>query len=788
MTFDKNQLSYEALRGIIAERTNGVVFWIGSGPSTGAGLASWPDLRNELLKALKDKINNLEPQEQTSLRRAVRSITRERNNWRTFEKLRAELGKTTWQARIRELLGPSESIDPPLVYEKIWRLRPHGILTLNLDRLASKAYSQMNTDEVLLTEFVGRQIADYTHVLKNPHPFLCHLHGKLDNVSSWILTYPDLRHAKNDPAYTNFIKTCLTAKTVVFVGISTDDQAVGGFFEQLSDLGIDINSHYWITHRRDGLTDNWAEQNGIRLIRYNASNEDHSELLEMLDDLIFFVSKDDPRAFLPLSPVGIRPSNQPLPSKNDLLNCDEENIRLILNEEASRILENVSSDAIKKYDKFSEDYDRAIYRAWYTSTEPGNNKLLGNTLHEEVASGAFGKVFRATDSEGKEVAVKVLHEGIRQNPDLFQAFRRGVRSMQILAHNHVDGMVPYRKTFEIPACVVMDLVDGPNLADAVSSKQIHDWELVLRIGSAVADIVRRGHALPERVLHRDIRPSNVMLRGFYSNPHAWDVVVLDFDLSWHRGALDRSVVHGSTTFGYLAPEQIHEIQGVSTRHAAVDSFGMGMVLFFLVGGRDPVPDEHKHVDWHSKLKNFTESMPATEWRSVPSRVARLIEYATQDNQAERWDMTQIQAELERLHKAVLNPEATQSIELIAEEIAARCEFFQGYEWSGDKLSAVRESASEIRIEVQGDESQRRIFAKLSSGTPGVQGKAYRDKWIPNRMRIARDMLESSGWEIEDSQFRYSFISIFASLPAEAALSDMNETVKSLDGALDQLRF
>ena len=56
------------------------------------------------------------------------------------------------------------------------------------------------------------------------------------------------------------------------------------------------------------------------------------------------------------------------------------------------------------------------------------------------------------------------------------------------------------------------------------------------------------------------------------------------------------------------------------------------------------------------------------------------------------------------------------------------------------------------------------------------------------MQTARDMLESSGWEIEDSQSRYSYISISASLPAEAALSDMNVAVKSLDRALDQLRF
>ncbi len=788
MPFDKSQGSYEALRSIIAERTNGVVFWIGSGPSFGVGLPSWSGLRDELLKALQEKIDNLDHQAGESLRKSAKSIRKEQSNWRAFERLRSELGRTTWQSRIRELLDPPEPVNTPLAYKKLWRLRPHGILTLNLDRLASKAYAEMNTDEVLLTEFVGKQVAEYTYALKNPHPFICHLHGKIDNASSWIITSSDLANAQRDLAYANFIKACLTAKTVVFVGISTDDQAVGGFIEQLSALGIDTDSHYWITDRRDSSTDSWAEERGIRLIRYSASNQDHSELIEMLDDLIDFVSEDDPSEVPPISPIGFSRTNQPLPSKTDLLKLDEEKIRQILNQEASRILEGGSPDAIGEYNEFAQDYDQAIYQAWYTSTEPENNTLLGNTLHEEMASGAFGKVYRATDSEGKEVAVKVLLEGIRQNSDLFQAFRRGVRSMQILGHNHVDGMVPYRKTFEIPACVVMDWVDGPNLGDAVSSKQIGDWELILRIGSEIADIVRRGHVLPERVLHRDIRPSNVMLRGFYSDPDEWDVVVLDFDLSWHRGALERSVVHGSTTFGYLAPEQIHDIQGVSTRHASVDSFGIGMVLFFMVSGRDPVPDEHKHVDWKNTLSLVTRMFPSTQWQSVPSRFARLIEYATQNDQMERWDMTQIQAELERLHKAVLSPASTESIELIAEEIASRCEFTKGYEWNPDKLCAAKESASEIKVELRGDESQRRIFAKLTSGNPGVQGRAYLDKWIPQRMETARDILKSSGWEIEDSRSSYNYIYISASLPAKAALRDMNQTVESLDRALDQLRF
>ena len=787
MAFDNTQASYMSLRDIIAERTTGTVFWIGSGPSVDAGLPTWSQLRDNLVQVLERKIHGLECAERQPLAESLERAASQQNHWRALQELSQALGRTTWRSSIRDILSTSDAIAAPSVYHKIWALKPNGLLTLNLDRLAAKAYAEVGSG-VPLTEFAGKQVADYTHVLKNPHPFLCQLHGSIDDASSWTMTMADLKRQLENRAYRNFITSCLSTKTVVFLGINADDQAVGGFFEQLSRHKIDMGSHYWITDRTDFATDRWAEDQGIQLIRYRVSKSDHSQLEEMLDDMQTFLSVDDPNDVTPVNPIALRPSPQSLPSNADLLRMDEEAVRQALNGEASRILQNSSKEAIQDYQRFSEDYDHAIYRAWYTSVELGHNRLLGNTLLEEKASGAFGTVYLAIDPDGDNVAVKVLHEGIRRNSGLLQAFRRGVRSMQILGHSRVEGMVPYKQAFEIPTCVVMDWVDGPSLYEAISANQISDWELILRIGSDVADIVRRGHMLPERVLHRDIRPSNIMLRGFYSNPDEWDVVVLDFDLSWHKGALERSVIHGSTTFGYLAPEQIQELSDISTRHAAVDSFGIGMVLFFMVGQRNPVPDQHRHSDWQQTLKEITGSRPCAKWRSVPPRFARLIAYATQDRQADRWDMTQIQAELGRLYQALCCPESIDSMELIAEEIVNRCEFCEGYIWDENALSAVKQLASGVRFELLGDESQRKIVAKLSWGDPGVQGKAYLDKRISSRRNAARDILKSSGWHIEDSHSRYAHIEISASRVVEAGSLDIDDIAESLDRALQQLRF
>ena len=322
MSFDTTQRSYVALRNIIAERTQGIIFWIGSGLSVEAGLPTWQELKDELLRSLLDKIDSLDAAqdygEVKKLKNSATLIENEENNWRAFGHLKNALGKTTWRVSIREILTPGPRVEPPSIYEKIWRLQPHGLLTLNLDRLASLTYTSVRPGRQI-TDFIGRDIANYTHVLRNPNPFLCRLHGNVEDASSWVFTQAELKHRLKDEAYQNFIRSSLSTKTIVFVGISADDLAVGGFLENLSKLQIDVGEHYWITDRRDSATNRWAEKSAIRLITYDAAEGDHIELLDAFDDLLSFVSVDDSTAEIPIAPEGIVVSSQILPDKTDLL-------------------------------------------------------------------------------------------------------------------------------------------------------------------------------------------------------------------------------------------------------------------------------------------------------------------------------------------------------------------------------------------------------------------------------------------------------------------------------------
>ena len=447
-----------------------------------------------------------------------------------------------------------------------------------------------------------------------------------------------------------------------------------------------------------------------------------------------------------------------------------------------------SEDVYSKYEKFFKEYDETIYRAWYTSDESGQNDLLGYKLEKFHAKGAFGKVYKAHDDKGTLIAIKILLEEERKKPDFLQSFRRGVRSMKLLSDRKVDGIVEYKTAFEIPAFVVMNWVDGPNLDLAIRTKLIQGWQPILKIGKDLAKIIENAHRIPERVLHRDLRPPNIMLEGLYLDKSKWKVVVLDFDLSWHLGASEKSIVGSGSTTGYLAPEQIQQSPDVSTRHAAVDSYGIGMTLFFMIAGRDPFPTENLHKDWQKNIYDSAVNIKEDSWKSLPNRFSRLIMNATKLKQSERWDISQIKYELERLYEALKKTDSVESVELIAEEIFCRTKYSTEYKWDSDKLSASINSSSGVQICLIGHESKKQLVLKIDWNDQSGSGAKKISKWLGKSEPKILAKLTSSNWKIETHTKSGRAMHVTATLDISIAKEHLNDIAKCLDKVTDELIF
>lgn len=783
LSFNTNQPAYRDLRGVVAERTEPLVFWIGAGASANAGLPTWSGLRDSLLSDLKEKARSHTGDAREHFESRHRTISGFDDTWLAFSRLRDALGETTFRACIRRELQPASSVEIPQLYKNIWRVRPAGILNLNLDRLATRAFHAGDTEGQPIG-FLGFNVGENTHILKQHNPFIVNLHGNIGDQNSWVLTRESLTALTERESYRNFLNACLSSKTVVFIGLTVDDIAVGGHLRRVRNIAEGTGRHFWIADDSSVEMNSWAEELGLSVVNYSTGNDDHSEVNELFADLLSYVSEDEPQW-----PVVSASSEEPLelPPPSELATRDPNEIRELLNIAANEILESRTERAYEEFSEFCEEYDEAIYRAWYLRDEEGHNQLLDYTLEEKVDEGAFGEVY-CSQGEGEQVAVKVLHERVRRERRMLETFRRGIHSMKILEKRSVDGVVNFKDASEIPAFVVMDWVRGPTLTEAVEANQIDSWDLILEVALQVAEIVHSAHRVPERVLHRDLRPNNVMLKRWWSTSRV-DVIVLDFDLSWHRGSVERSIEYEAAPNGYLAPEQLkHEEDDVSTRHAAVDSFGLGMTIYFMLKQTPPVPGVHKHDDWAEQVDQAAERLDCSRWRSVPDRVARVIKNATRHSQHQRWDLSQILGELQLLLEALRHPDKITSSEMIAQELAARIPQSGRMSWDPDDHVSEFNTPTGTHFELGSNEEESTVTLRIGWKSQGRHEHQSVAKWIPDAVERTQARLSKGDWSLEDVSYSNDQANIVAMADAKEVRDDFDGYSTSIGDAIAEMTF
>jgi serine/threonine protein kinase len=204
--------------------------------------------------------------------------------------------------------------------------------------------------------------------------------------------------------------------------------------------------------------------------------------------------------------------------------------------------------------------------------------LLGNRyrLGERLAAGGMGSVYRAVDETlGRQVAVKALRRELADDPTFLERFRREARAAAVLSHPGVAAIYDYGEVEGQPF-IVMELVEGENLAERVAAMGPLPWQEAFAIGEQVAAALAAAHA--HGLVHRDIKPANIMLG------RDGRAKVTDFGIAQAAQAttLTRSgMVLGSAN--YVAPEQA---KGGHVGPAA-DLYSLGCVLFEAVTGETP---------------------------------------------------------------------------------------------------------------------------------------------------------------------------------------------------------
>lgn len=781
----KRDAAFHELKKIASERSKPIVFWTGAGVSAPT-LPSWRGLLLELINVAKDKASSIS--DSKALKATISFSESTDDLWVAFEKLGSNeygVGQETFRSTIKRILTPSNSEDVPPVQLLLWAMRPKGIVTLNLDLFTVRASSSFSKDIGVPIQILPGQFGQNISVFKEIRPFIAYPHGNFDNVDTWTFTSSSLSSRVSDPQYISWVNALFASHVVVFVGITADDIAVGGLLDRIAkQSGAVFRDNFWITSRKDSDTDRWAESRGIRVVRYEAAGNDHSDLIDLLNEISKFKAIENEDLETPLSPALVSLPTSELPSPENLNLHDKESLRLLLNSHAQSIFNKYKDDVLvrdREFREFLSTYEDAVHNAYHTSLSKGKNKFLEYELVGRANGGAFGSVFQAYDKQGHVVAIKILHAEKLGDIDFYRNFRRGVNSLRILSDRRVPGVVRFIDAVEIPPALIMEWIDGATLSDIVHQSALKTWHEKLVVMSRLADILRKSHALPERVLHRDLRPANVMLKDYYQSPENLDVVVLDFDLSWHRGAEDHSIMY-SPALGYLAPEQRRRIPKATTRTSLVDSYGFGMVMSFVMTGRDPIPDAHLIPNWHAALERDICSNRCREWKCVPIRVVRLIQGATREDQNSRLEMTQIQGELESLIGYINNPTTLSSISILVEELAMRTQHMQGYSWDEQATRAEFQATPERRIAFEANIPSSIIAIKIEWRNAGTQDWGQISRLLEKGYPKLLTALKQNGWSVNHTKAQRSFV-VMADIPAGDVVDDIDGVARELDKAI-----
>ncbi len=204
----------------------------------------------------------------------------------------------------------------------------------------------------------------------------------------------------------------------------------------------------------------------------------------------------------------------------------------------------------------------------------------------QLGSGGMGEVYRAVDTAlARDVAIKVLPDGVASDPGRLERFKRETRAVAALSHPNIleihdvgeQGPVHY---------AVTELLEGETLRQRIPASGL-SWQAVVEIGAEIAEALAAAH--DRGIIHRDVKPDNVFVTS------AGRTKVLDFGLARLQeetsserpiGELEQNVTQTQTgtllgTMGYVAPELLSG----GRADARSDIFALGCVLCEMVTGR-----------------------------------------------------------------------------------------------------------------------------------------------------------------------------------------------------------
>ena len=245
-------------------------------------------------------------------------------------------------------------------------------------------------------------------------------------------------------------------------------------------------------------------------------------------------------------------------------------------------------------------------------------------ITELIGVGGMADVYKATDvMENKVVAVKILKNEFSQNDEFLRRFRNESKAIAVLSHPNIVKIYDVGFTDEIQF-IVMEYIDGITLKELLEQQGVLRWKDALKFVVQILKALQ--HAHDKGIVHRDIKPQNIML--FPDGT----IKVMDFGIA-RFSRVDSKTISDKTigSVHYISPEQA---RGENTDERS-DIYSVGVVLYEMLTGRKPF-DGDNPVAIAMKHIQDTAVSPREIMPSIPEALEEIVLHAMERSPARRY--------------------------------------------------------------------------------------------------------------------------------------------------------
>ncbi|WP_328840749.1 serine/threonine-protein kinase [Streptomyces europaeiscabiei] len=255
---------------------------------------------------------------------------------------------------------------------------------------------------------------------------------------------------------------------------------------------------------------------------------------------------------------------------------------------------------------------------------PGRTDLPGYEIDEVLGQGGFATVYRARQlAVGREVALKVDSRVLSTPRDRQRFMREVTAAGQLSGHPHVVPVYDAGVLTDNRPYMVLELCPGGSLGDRLHRQGAFPAKEARDIGVGLADAVAAAHAAG--VLHRDIKPGNVMVNRYGG------VALTDFGLAaMPQPGRELSVTREALTPAYAPPEAFH----MADPTPAGDVYSLAATVYALLCGRPPhYPEDGTQLSLAELIVRHT--WPYADLPGLPPAFNSALRYALAADPAHR---------------------------------------------------------------------------------------------------------------------------------------------------------